>query len=378
MDDRIRALRHRGIAALTGIAALAAPAWADAHSLVRVNGSEVISLSADATSLNTLTVRVVGSDFELRDLTVDGGMDPGTCRPGDVDRTGFIVQTFCPRAGVSLVRLDTGDREDTVTAVLPVPVAALGGDGADRLRTGPAADTLLGDAGDDSLIAAGGDDTLEGGLGVDALDSGPVTTRSGCATDWRTRFAAARAPTGWTPTPSTRSRPIVRRWPGRRPPRRRRPPEVVVTERLLESRQARRWLSASSAQGSSGLPRPRAKWERWPPRGISISPAWPCRSRADGNGSPWPAAERSSRSGSRAANCVRPGVIFTRAATSPSASRWSPRTPPATRLRSVRRSSASASEVRSPLNRMRRGAQDPGTPASHPRPATCATRDRRE
>ncbi len=196
MDDRIRALRHRGIAALTGIAALAAPAWADAHSLVRVNGSEVISLSADATSLNTLTVRVVGSDFELRDLTVDGGMDPGTCRPGDVDRTGFIVQTFCPRAGVSLVRLDTGDREDTVTAVLPVPVAALGGDGADRLRTGPAADTLLGDAGDDGLIAAGGDDTLEGGLGVDALDSGPgddtVRVRDGLADSIRCGEGADR------------------------------------------------------------------------------------------------------------------------------------------------------------------------------------------
>lgn len=164
----------RRLAAVALVLAGAAwPAAAEGHSIVRVNGAEVTSLSADATSLNTLTVRLAGSDIELRDPTVDGGMDPGSCRPGDVDRAGFIVQAFCPRQGVRLVRLDAGDREDTVTAEIPIPVALLGGEGADRLRSGPADDTLSGDAGDDTLASAGGRDTLAGGLGVDVLDAGP-------------------------------------------------------------------------------------------------------------------------------------------------------------------------------------------------------------
>ncbi|CAA9501505.1 MAG: Alkaline phosphatase [uncultured Solirubrobacteraceae bacterium] len=167
------------------VAALLSPAAAGAHSIVRVNGGEVTSLSADATSLNTLTVRLRGSDLELSDPTVDGGMDPGSCRPGRVDESGFIVQAFCPRAGVTLVRLDAGDREDKVTAELPIRVALLGGEGADTLRSGPADDTLAGDAGDDTLAAGGGTDTLVGGLGVDALDGGAgndtVRVRDGLA-----------------------------------------------------------------------------------------------------------------------------------------------------------------------------------------------------
>lgn len=162
----------RRLAALALVLAGAAhPAAADAHSIVRVNGAELTSLSADATSLNTLTVRLTGPDIELHDPTVDGGMDPGPCRPGDVDRSGFIVRAFCRRDGVRLVRLDVGDREDAVTADIPVAVALLGGGGADTLRSGPADDTLSGDAGDDTLRSAAGADTLIGGLGVDALDA---------------------------------------------------------------------------------------------------------------------------------------------------------------------------------------------------------------
>ena len=145
---------------------------AGAHSLVRATGTEITSLSADATSLNTLTARLSRGRIELRDPTVDGGMDPGTCEPGDVDETGFIVQVFCARRGVTLLRIDVGDREDTVSAVLPVPLLLLGGQGADKLRAGPAADTVNGDAGDDELRAGGGADRLLGGPGVDDLDSG--------------------------------------------------------------------------------------------------------------------------------------------------------------------------------------------------------------
>jgi Ca2+-binding RTX toxin-like protein len=180
VDHRLQALTVAAAAA-----ALALPAPAAAHSLVRVTNGEVTSLSADATSLNTLTARMAGSRIELRDPTVDGGMDVGPCDPGEVDASGFVIQAFCPREGVELVRIDAGDREDQVTAALPIPVALLGGQGADRLRSGPADDTLAGDAGDDTLSAGDGADTLIGGAGVDDLSAGAggdtVNVRDGLA-----------------------------------------------------------------------------------------------------------------------------------------------------------------------------------------------------
>ena len=51
--------------------------------------------------LNTLHARVSGNRIEFRDDTVDGGMDPGNCTPGDVDASGYIVQTFCPLAAAA-------------------------------------------------------------------------------------------------------------------------------------------------------------------------------------------------------------------------------------------------------------------------------------
>ena len=157
--------------AAAAAAALALAAGAGAHSLVRPAGAVVSYISADATSLNTLTVRASGSRIEFRDPTVDGGMDPGDCTPGDIsaDANAWIIQTFCPAAGVRSVRLDLGEREDTATVSLDIPTTLLGGPGADRLTGGPAADQLSGDDGDDVLAGGGGGDVVVGGLGVDEL-----------------------------------------------------------------------------------------------------------------------------------------------------------------------------------------------------------------
>jgi hypothetical protein len=151
------------------------PAAASAHSLVRVNGSELAYISADAVSLNTLEARVRGGDFELRDPTVDGGSDPGPCRPGEVtnDANAYIVQVFCRRAGIDKVRVDLGEREDSATLSLPVPITLLGGPGADRLTAGPAADTVDGGDGNDRMDAGDGGDTVVGAAGVDTFDAGP-------------------------------------------------------------------------------------------------------------------------------------------------------------------------------------------------------------
>ncbi len=163
--------RATASAALAAAALAIAPAGAGAHSLVRPAGAVVSYISADATSLNTLTVRANGSRIEFRDPTVDGGMDPGDCSPGDVsaDANAWIIQTFCPAAGVQSVRLDLGEREDTATVSLDIPTTLLGGPGADRLTGGPAADQLSGDDGDDTLDGGGGAEVVIGGLGVDEV-----------------------------------------------------------------------------------------------------------------------------------------------------------------------------------------------------------------
>ncbi len=160
-------------AALLGTAAgvAIAPSAAGAHSLVRPSPGIVSYTSADATSLNTLVVRPNGSRIEFRDPTVDGGMDPGSCTPGDIsaDANAWIIQTFCPAAGVRTVRLDLGEREDTATVTVNIATTLLGGPGADTLTGGPAADQLSGDDGDDTLAGGGANDVVVGGLGVDEL-----------------------------------------------------------------------------------------------------------------------------------------------------------------------------------------------------------------
>ena len=171
MTARAAARTGAGLAAAAAVGlALTAPG-AGAHSLVRPAGAVVSYISADATSLNTLTVRASGGRIEFRDPTVDGGMDPGDCTPGDVsaDANAWIVQTFCPAAGVRSVRLDLGEREDTATVSIDIPTTLLGGPGADRLTGGPAVDQLSGDDGDDVLAGGGGGDVLLGGLGTDQV-----------------------------------------------------------------------------------------------------------------------------------------------------------------------------------------------------------------
>lgn len=162
---------RRAAFALAAALAAAVPASAGAHSLVRPSPGLVTYTSADATSLNTLVVRPSGARIEFRDPTVDGGMDPGSCTPGEIsnDANLWIIQTFCPAAGVRAVRVDLGEREDTATVSVSIPTTLLGGPGADKLTGGPASDQLAGDDGDDTLAGGGGDDTLVGGLGFDEL-----------------------------------------------------------------------------------------------------------------------------------------------------------------------------------------------------------------
>ena len=162
----------RAAIALSLLCAAALPAAAEGHSLVRSGGGVISYLSQDATSLNTLTVRPSGGRIEFFDPTVDGGMDPGSCTPGDV-AGGFIVQVFCADSAITRVRLDLGEREDTATVSLTTPATILGGPGADGLSGGGAGDEVSGGDGNDVLAGGDGDDSIDGGAGDDSLDGGP-------------------------------------------------------------------------------------------------------------------------------------------------------------------------------------------------------------
>jgi Ca2+-binding RTX toxin-like protein len=166
----------RPLPALIAVAAAAlavAPA-ASAHSLIRVVASDALYLSQDATSLNNLTVRPAGNEIEFRDPTVDGGADPGPCRPGDTSSDGnfWLIQAFCPASAVTRVRVDLADREDTATITPGVPTEVLAGSGADQITTGDVVDVVDGGEGNDRLVTGGGNDVVTGGPGVDEIDSG--------------------------------------------------------------------------------------------------------------------------------------------------------------------------------------------------------------
>ena len=190
--------------------ALIAPGGAEAHSLVRSGGGLVSYTSADATSLNTLVVRQSGGRVEFRDDTVDGGMDPGSCTPGDIDGNGYITQTFCPLDGVRRVRIDLADREDRATVTADLPVSMLGGTGADDLTGGAGADEITGGDGDDRVAGGPGNDVLSGDQGADRSTAARGTTGSRPATARSTRSPAVRATTPSTPTAGTRWRRTAR------------------------------------------------------------------------------------------------------------------------------------------------------------------------
>jgi Ca2+-binding RTX toxin-like protein len=164
----------RRAAGLALACALALPATAEAHSVVRIGGDTVRYLSVDATSLNTLTVKLAGDRIDFTDRTVDGGVDPGTCDPGEIsdDANAWIVQALCPRAGMASLHIDLGEREDTVTIDAALPVVLLGGPGADTLRSGGGADQVTAGEGNDDASTGAGNDVVDGGPGFDALDGG--------------------------------------------------------------------------------------------------------------------------------------------------------------------------------------------------------------
>jgi Ca2+-binding RTX toxin-like protein len=140
----------RRIAVLVvALAAIALPGSASASTITK-SGS-TISYVADPQEANNVTASLTGGTYTFTEqdagITIKNG---GGCSVAGTTAT-------CPAAGTSLLDIDTGDLNDSVTV------------------TAPTSAHLFGGAGDDSLTGGGGDDVLRGGLGADVIIGGAGT-----------------------------------------------------------------------------------------------------------------------------------------------------------------------------------------------------------
>lgn len=158
---------------LTCIVALgtAAPAFATSVAIQ----SNALRITDSAAEINALEVRTSPESYDVFDdnavLTAGAG-----CVAVDEHHV------VCAPATIQKLAIDAGGGDDIVLmGGLPVPVAAVGGDGDDLIEGGDGGDLLVGglgnDAvhggpGDDTIIGTGGDDLLEGDTGSDRLAGG--------------------------------------------------------------------------------------------------------------------------------------------------------------------------------------------------------------
>jgi Ca2+-binding RTX toxin-like protein len=135
-------------------------------------GKKTLSYVANTGQTNNVTVTLSGGNYTLK--------DPGFQNMGDTDGAGGCSVSgstaTCPASGVTLIRVDTRDRDDSALVSAATDSVLLGGDGADSLTS---------DGGKDQLEGANGNDTLDAGAGNDLLDGGPGddTMTGGAGTD---------------------------------------------------------------------------------------------------------------------------------------------------------------------------------------------------
>ncbi len=136
----------------------------------------VVALLALAPAANAATVsvegtvlRVTAAPGEANQLTVAEGVpnpsftvtDPGaalTAGPGCAVAQDGSASCSVP---VSIIDIDAGDLDDSVTVAGVLPARILGGEGDDRLQGGDGSDELLGDAGSDFVDGGDGHDTID-------------------------------------------------------------------------------------------------------------------------------------------------------------------------------------------------------------------------
>jgi hypothetical protein len=154
-----------------GIAAAGlVPATAGAHGIVTREGGTLAFRATDFVSQNNILVTQSADYISILDDRGAGGIDPGDCRPGRVAlSTGYVIEALCARAGVTRLRINTGEREDDVEVRSSLPTTVIGGGGIDIVRTGAGDDEIRSGSGADRIDPGPGRDVVEAGEGDDVL-----------------------------------------------------------------------------------------------------------------------------------------------------------------------------------------------------------------
>ncbi len=140
------------------------------------NGFAVTRLNLDFASIVTGTLYITGT---IRDDAITAAADPVLL----VYNITLNGQTeTLPSAGITAIRINTLNGNDSVTIGAGLPGASIrggvgndtliGGSGNDTLVAGTGNNLLQGMGGDDSLQGGGGNDTLQGAAGNDTLVAG--------------------------------------------------------------------------------------------------------------------------------------------------------------------------------------------------------------
>jgi hypothetical protein len=150
----------RGFASLFAVSAvLAAGAlWAapTAFAGVGVSG-DTVRYTARVGEQNQVSISASGDSITVTDQRV--ASIPDDDGAGGCAVTGNTA--VCPAAGISLVSVNTGDLDDSITVGGPVKTQLLGREGNDALSGGGGDDTLNGGVGDDLITGGAGTDTAD-------------------------------------------------------------------------------------------------------------------------------------------------------------------------------------------------------------------------
>ncbi|MEA2296135.1 MAG: hypothetical protein QOE86_3774, partial [Solirubrobacteraceae bacterium] len=143
------------------LAALAAAAPAAHAAELKLTGTTLFYLDTDPNARNVVSVKpsTDGKSFTVTDTGRSGRntipiTSDGSCTVSRGTGT-------CAAAGVTLIDVETGDQDDTISQTAATPSRLVGGNGNDKLQGGPADDVLRGQAGADTLAGGGGRDTAD-------------------------------------------------------------------------------------------------------------------------------------------------------------------------------------------------------------------------
>jgi hypothetical protein len=148
------------VSVIAAVSLLASAAAAHASQL-KLAGTTLSYLDTDPSARNVVTVKLSpdGKTFTV----TDSGRSGRNTIPITTDGTCSVNRATgtCPAAGVTLVDIQTGEQDDTISQTTAIASRLSGGPGNDRITGGPGDDVLRGEAGADTLTGGGGRDAAD-------------------------------------------------------------------------------------------------------------------------------------------------------------------------------------------------------------------------